>query len=68
MPKFMLNYLRQRAANQVVAVGGRLRKLYAYRAGLDVEDWPDDVAAADTQIEGLERKRDRLIDFIKDTS
>lgn len=62
------HWRRQRVANEVVVVGKKLSDYRIARASIDGQQWPHDAQYLDSRIEALERRRGRLLDFIKNTA
>jgi hypothetical protein len=61
--KFIRNWRRQRAANQIVATGRYLDQLYRERA-----EWGGDPDFNHATIEQQERELERLRNFLKETA
>jgi hypothetical protein len=68
MPQFITKFRRDRWRDQVIIVGKRLRELESARAGVDAHVWPEDTAYLDGLIDHTTRKRDRLLDKLKETA
>ena len=68
MPKFITKLRRDRWVNQVIATGRELRQVQASRRGVNARHWPEDAAYLDAVIDRLTRKRDRLLNKLKETA
>jgi hypothetical protein len=66
--KLFLKQRRDRWVTKVIENGRELRQAEAARRGVDASQWPDDCAYLDNQIEHLKRKRDRLLQNLKETA
>lgn len=52
--------------DRVISNGERLDRFYRARNGVDASVWPDDCAHLDGIITNLERKRDRLLQQMRE--
>lgn len=68
MPKFITKFRRDRWVDQVLTTGRKLRHAEAARRGVNARTWPEDAAYLDAVIDRLTRKRDRLLNKLKETA
>jgi hypothetical protein len=64
----ILKLRRDRWRDKVIDVGKKLRREEAYRAGLDSDTWPEECAVAEANIDRLTRRRDSLLNNLKETA
>ena len=68
MRKWFTEIRRQRAVTAVVENGQRLRYLYQLREAINPSWFPMDWEAVGAMIERRERKREKLLDYLRRTA